>query len=160
MIDNPPQDNLPVRILILEDCADRRSVMEDCLSDRFPQYGVRFFLTAPEMVEYLKEQTVDDLMLISLDHDLEPPPNQPGSDPGCGRDVADCLSTMKPVCPVVIHTTNNPAGDGMRFVLDDAGWTTIRIVPYDGEQWIGETWFRGVRNAIVRSVSPTADLPV
>ena len=37
----------PIRILILEDDAERRLVMSECLTDRFPQYEVAFFETAP-----------------------------------------------------------------------------------------------------------------
>lgn len=150
---------LPTRILILEDDAERRRVMGECLLDRFPQYEVRFFVDAPSMVAWLQADAGPELVLISLDHDLEPSPEHKGVDPGTGRDVADCLAGLRPGCPIVVHTTNTTAGDGMQSVLDEAGWTTIRIVPYDAERWIGETWFRAARNAIVGSVQRRAEIP-
>lgn len=137
------------RILILEDDLERQRVMRACLDDRFPQYAARFFATASAMIEYISRHDVDELLLISLDHDLEPIDGSTGEGPGTGRDVADCLAERRPRCPVIIHTTNAPAAVGMQAVLADAGWTTIRVAPYDAERWIRESWFRAARNAIV-----------
>lgn len=148
----------PTRILILEDDAERRRVMGECLSDRFPQYGVRFFVDAPSMIAYLQAETGPEILLISLDHDLEPTEESRSTDPGTGRDIADCLAARRPMCPVIVHTTNAPAGDGMQLLLEESGWVTIRVVPYDAERWIGETWFRAVRNAIVGSVPSRAEI--
>lgn len=147
------QSPIPSRILILEDDAERQRVMTECLADRFPQYGVIFFNAAPPMIEYLSRNDISELLLISLDHDLEPVVESGGDDPGTGRDVADCLAGRRPVCPVIVHTTNAPAAVGMQAALEESGWSTIRVAPYSGVRWIGETWFRAVRNAIVDSVA-------
>lgn len=151
--------DFPIRILILEDDAERRRVMAECLLDRLPQFGVRFFIDAPSMIAWLHADSGPELVLISLDHDLEPSPENGHHDAGTGRDVADCLAALRPSCPIVIHTTNTLAGDGMQAILDDAGWMTIRVIPYDAERWIGETWFRAVRNAIVGSVPRRTEIP-
>jgi len=155
------QSNPPIvdRILILEDNAERRHAMQDCLGDRFPQYGALVFESAPPMIEYLSRDDIPEPLLISLDHDLEFPAGR-GGDPGTGRDVADCLAERRPICPVIIHTTNATAAVGMRSVLDESGWSTIRITPYDADRWIGETWFRAVRNAIVDAAGNRVDVPV
>lgn len=149
MIQQPSNSRKAIRILILEDDAERRQVMSDCLADRFAQYGVAFFETAPAMIKYVNECDPDTLLLISLDHDLE---CVDGGDPGTGRDVADCLAARSPTCPVIIHSTNAPAAVGMQTVLDDSGWETVRVAPYDSVRWIGETWFQSARNAIVDDV--------
>lgn len=153
-----PSATHPTRILILEDDAERRRVMGECLSDRFPQYGVQYFGDAPSMIAYLEAETGPEILLISLDHDLEPAEENRASDPGTGRDVADCLAGRRPTCPVIVHTTNAPAGNGMQSLLEESGWVTIRVVPYDAERWIGETWFRAVRNAIVGSVPSRTEI--
>ena len=87
---------------------------------------------------------------ISLDHDLEP--MSPGDgDPGTGRMVADLLAGFRPTCPVIIHTTNRLAADGMEFVLADGGWAVERIMPYENCRWIAGAWLPIVRKAIVSS---------
>lgn len=146
------------RILILEDDFERQRVMRECLDDRFPQYGARFFTTANAMIDYLSQNVGEELLLISLDHDLEPIDGAMAEDPGTGRDVAGCLAERRPRCPVIIHTTNALAAVAMQAVLSEAGWTTIRVAPYDAERWIRETWFRAARNAIVDAAG--AGVPV
>lgn len=139
-----------MQIIILEDDDERRQHMLNCLSDRFPQYGVRFFVSATEMLDDLQQIDLNDVVLIALDHDLEMIPAEDGRliDPGDGRDVASFLARQIPTCPIVIHTTNAPAGDSMQAALRDSGWKTLRVVPYGYHEWISQTWFRAVRKAI------------
>jgi hypothetical protein len=105
------------------------------------------------MLSHLQSSGLDGLRLIVLDHDLELLPAADGQlvDPGTGRDVADYLAAQAPVCPIVIHTTNAPAGVGMQTVLEEAGWTVTRVVPYGSHEWIGQTWLRAVRDAITET---------
>lgn len=142
-----------MRIVILEDNKDRQATMLSCLNDRFHQHEVVFFENAREMCEFLMEN-LPSVLLISLDHDLELLPGADTRlvDPGTGRDVADFLAAQPPTFPIVVHTTNTAAGDGMEFLLRDAGWEVRRVHPYDDLAWIPEAWFRVVRNAIVESV--------
>ena len=139
-----------MQLLILEDNEDRRRQMQACLDGRFPQLAVRFHVSAGDMLEALGLINLDDVALISLDHDLELLPTDDGKliDPGDGRDVAGYLAQQPPSCPVVIHTTNTHAGDTMQAMLDEAGWTTSRVVPYGDLEWIPQIWIRAVRNTI------------
>jgi NAD+-processing family protein with receiver domain len=56
---------------------------------------------------------------ISLDHDLPLPIELDGrrSDPGTGRMVADYLAYQPPVCPVIVHSSNDHFAPGMLMVL-------------------------------------------
>jgi CheY-like chemotaxis protein len=151
--EHPPLNlkaGLPMQIIILEDNDERRQHIRSCLADHFPQYDLRFFVSATEMLDDLRRIDLNDVVLIALDHDLELLPTDDGRmvDPGDGRDVANSLAGRTPTCPVIIHTTNTPAGDSMRAVLRESGWKTLRVVPYGCHEWISQTWFRAVRKAI------------
>lgn len=144
-----------MKILILEDNADRRSAMQSCLRGRFHQYESVFLADAGEMWTYL-ENNLAMALIISLDHDLELGPQHNGkpNDPGTGRDVADFLAQQQPTCPIIIATTNSAAGDGMEFLLREAHWETHRVHPWGDLEWISTQWFRTLRNAIVASARP------
>lgn len=143
-----------MQIVILEDNAERRRLMRDAIVDRFPQYDLRFFITAGEAIVHLREN-YDNLLAIVLDHDLDliPVDGHRLIDPGSGRDVADFLASQPVVCPIIIHTTNGPAAVGMEAVLHDSGWKTYRVIPVGEFKWIPKLWLQTVRNAIVESVN-------
>src|SRR4051794_26033884 len=153
------------KIAILEDNAERAAAMQRCLQDRFYQFEVLFFHDAAAMCKFCEEH-LDEIIVIGLDHDLDLIPGPKGRwlYPGPGREVADYLAGKKPVCPVIIHTSNAVAADGMEMALQDAHWETHRIVPADDLDWIPTTWFRTIRRAIVRqtaaAASPTPQLPL
>jgi CheY-like chemotaxis protein len=144
------ENAMPMNIVILEDNEERRAAMAECLRERFPQYRVSFFATAPDAIEFLSTR-LDQTILISLDHDLDMIAGSDGRviDPGTGRDVANFLATQRAVCPVVIHTTNAPAAIGMQQCLCDAGWEPHCLAPYGHLTWIDEAWFPLIRRAIV-----------
>lgn len=148
-----PDMSSRLEIVILEDNLDRRVAMRDCLTERFPQFTVRFFVTAGETIAFL-HGNLARVIAIALDHDLDLIPVHPRRtlDPGTGRDVVDFLATQSPVCPVLIHSTNVSAVTGMRRELEESGWKTYRVIPTDGEAWIGNDWIIQLRNAIVESV--------
>ena len=134
-------------IVVLEDNSERIAAMEECLADKFPFFERRFFRTAPAALEWLADH-LPRAVCVSLDHDLEPATaNDP--DPGTGREVADFLAQRAGQCPVIIHSTNRIAAEGMEFVLHEAGWVVERVAPYDSCRWIGEAWLPRVRQAIV-----------
>src|SRR5262249_41102424 len=145
-------------IAILEDNEERRAVMRDCLTDRFPQFEVRFFDAADDMIDFL-DRHLPNTILISLDHDLELKHNPEGKaiDPGTGRQVADFLARRPPQCPVVIATTNSSAAVGMEMVLQEARWITYRVLPFNDLEWITAQWFPTVRRAIVASAPRTVE---
>ena len=139
------------QIVILEDCMERRRLMTDVLRDRFAQVGVLFFYTSGEAIVHLREN-MDRLLAVILDHDLEliEVDKHRLIDPGTGRDVADYLATQSPVCPVVVHSTNSPAAIGMLAALEDAGWSTERVIPVGEFKWIRTIWIKAVQDAITR----------
>jgi CheY-like chemotaxis protein len=144
-----------LKIVILEDNRDRQTVMQDCLSDRFHRYQAVFFDNAPEACDYLRANLASTLV-ISLDHDLELKAAIDGKlqDPGSGREVADFLAMQTPSCPVIIHSTNTAAGDGMQFVLEESKWETHRVHPYGDLEWIPSKWLRTLRDAVVANAKP------
>jgi CheY-like chemotaxis protein len=136
-------------IVVLEDNEDRIAAMRAVLQAKWPRYSVAMFETASGVIEFLKD-ALNDAIVISLDHDLELRPDGSGRmiDGGTGREVADYLASHKPVCPVVIHTTNSPAPVGMEMVLQEAGWKTYRVVPFDDLEWIPTDWKKAIGRAI------------
>lgn len=141
-------------IVILEDNQDRQRIMRDCLANLTADQPTQFFKTAFETIDWLKTH-LSDTGFIALDHDLEMlEGDDPRKlvDPGTGRDVANFLATQEPVCPVIIHTTNMPAGVGMEMALKEAGWATRRIVPYGDLEWIPEIWFPTVSKLLSLSL--------
>lgn len=147
---------MAMKIAILEDNVERQRAMASCLADRFYQYEAQFFDDASRMVDYLREH-LEDTIVLSLDHDLELKPASRGRwiDPGTGRDVADYLAKRPPACPIVIHTTNSPAAEGMAQVLQDAHWQTHRVIPFDDLSWIRSDWLRTMRRAILTMARPS-----
>jgi CheY-like chemotaxis protein len=141
---------MALKIVILEDNAERQAVMRACIADRFYTFDAHIFDDASEMIRYL-DTNLADTLVISLDNDLElkPGPDGRSIDPGEGRQVAEYLAKQKPVCPVIIHTTNSNAADAMTEMLGAAGWKIRRVVPFDDMNWITTAWFAAMRRAIV-----------
>ena len=138
------------KIIILEDNADRRTAMRACIADRFYTFDTHFFDEAAEMIDFLRGN-LSEALVIALDNDLDMKPGPDGRaiDVGEGRHVADFLATRAPVCPVVIHTSNSNAAVAMTETLRAAGWKTRRVLPFDDTQWIADEWFFAVRRALV-----------
>jgi hypothetical protein len=129
-----------MRIAILEDDERRTAAMRQVLRAAVSAAAV-VFDNAPDMNAWLRSE-LDGLDLLCLDHDLGPNRARDGQtfDPGIGRDVVDYLITQPPACPVLIHSTNVPAANGMLFALLDAGWVTERVSPYNDMEWIAGIW--------------------
>jgi hypothetical protein len=145
---------MAMKIVILEDNAERQVAMRACLEDRFYTFEHRFFAEAKAMIGYL-EDYLQETITISLDHDLDSSLDSEGRsvDSGTGRDVADFLAGQLPVCPVVIHTSNTVSALGMEKALRDAHWTTHRVVPFDDLAWIQLDWSPTMRRVIVGSAT-------
>ena len=135
----------PPRIAILDDEERRCVAMREVVSQLAPGAELHFFDNAPDMIEWLKGE-LSSLALISLDHDLGPNRERDGEvfDPGNGRDVVECLCTCQPVCPVLVHSSNSPAAQGMCFALENAGWHNQRVFPFDDVEWIASEWHDAV----------------
>jgi hypothetical protein len=134
---------------ILEDNLDRQRAMRAELATCFPDVEPLFWDETGPMIAWLKLHLAE-VVCIALDHDLELKPTGDGRwfDPGTGRDVADYLAEKRPVCGVIVHSTNGPAADGMQFLLQDAGWNVGRIQPYGDLEWVAESWMPLVRERV------------
>ena len=139
------------KILILEDDSRRIEAMQRLLASEQPQLSQHIFPTASEVISFYTQHK-SEIALIALDHDLEDVYDSSGNqvDPGTGRDVSDFLSSQKASCPLIIHSTNRTAVDGMEFELVESGWQVERIAPYADLEWIQEAWMpaiaRGLRS--------------
>ncbi|QDU96244.1 cyclic-phosphate processing receiver domain-containing protein [Lignipirellula cremea] len=138
-----------MRITILDDEPCRLEAMQAVLDRLEDPPNVFTFDNAPDMIEWLKDHSAS-CDLICLDHDLGPNRTRDGTDfdPGIGRDVADFLAKCKPVCPIVIHTTNTEARPGMIAVLEEAGWQVAYVSPYEDLLWVCEIWASEVRQRL------------
>jgi ADP-ribosylglycohydrolase len=85
-------------------------------------------------------------VLISLDHDLNPPPGAT-TDPGTGLDVAKFLAACRPACPLIIHSTNADRAYSMHNELRFADWIAERVGPI-GSDWIEILWLRKAREFV------------
>ena len=132
-------------IAILDDEAERRAAMHSALGKHLPNVEVIFFDNAPDMIEWLPEG-LETVRLLSLDHDLGSIRDRGGErfDPGIGRDVVDVLEQREPCCPVIIHSSNGPAADGMLYALQFAGWGAEREYPHNDLAWIETHWIERV----------------
>ena len=61
---------MAMKIVILEDNADRQAVMRECLADRFYTFEAHFFDDSCEMIRFLDAHLAETI-LISLDNDLD-----------------------------------------------------------------------------------------
>lgn len=86
--------------------------------------------------------------MISLDHDLNP---QPGAaqDPGTGLEVAKFLTECRPVCPLIIHSTNADRAYSMHNELRFADWIAERVGPI-GNDWIEKMWLPKTREFLAQ----------
>lgn len=115
--------------------------MAAILSRKYCDCRLVYFDNAPDTIDWF-QSNLSTAGLISLDHDLGANRVRNGAefDPGTGRDVADWLASQQPVCPIIIHSTNDLAVPGMRGVLEESGWNCRCVTPYGDLDWIGEVW--------------------
>jgi len=127
-------------ILILEDNDERIARFEKTVA-ALGGHQLKIWRDAPAMIAQC-EAFFPDAVLISLDHDLNP---QPGvtTDPGTGLDVAKFMAECRPVCPVIIHSTNADRAHSMHNELRFADWIAERVGPI-GNDWIETMWLRKV----------------
>jgi CheY-like chemotaxis protein len=144
--------NPPGAIFLLEDNPARLAEMLDVLREVFPDHVVHVEDDSNSAIRWLTENQprVD---LISFDHDLDSVPrneSQP-TDHGCGRDVVNFLATCSPTCPVIIHTSNAMAGDGMFYELKYSKWPVVRVYPHDHHDWVKSDWKSALLQLIQQS---------
>ena len=129
-------------ILILEDNENRIAGFERVVAMLGDGFELKIWRDAPSMIAEC-EQHFSSVALISLDHDLNP---QPGAttDPGTGLDAAKFLAQCRPVCAVIIHTTNVERAYSMHNELRFANWVADRVGPI-GTDWIEKFWLPKAR---------------
>jgi CheY-like chemotaxis protein len=132
-------------ILILEDNEDRIRNFQNAVASLGEDFSVKIWNDAPTMIAELSSK-LNQACLISLDHDLNPQPNVT-TDPGTGLEVAEFLTKQKPICPVLIHSTNHEKAWSMHNELRFAGWPVDRVGPI-GDDWIQCLWLPKVKSLL------------
>ncbi len=130
-------------ILILEDSPERRNAFELAIATiAVLELQPIFWDSAPKMIDDLSSY-LGDTAVISLDYDLVP--HSKSETPGNGLDVCRHLETIDPVCPILLHTSNETAVWPMLTSLGRNNWPTqwVRHEPV-GELWIGRKWLPSV----------------
>lgn len=139
-------------ILILEDDTSRIEVMKSWLQDRLYMFEPHFFEQPSEMIEMVKQRS-DEILAVSLDHDLNelclparfPPDERP--DP-TGMDVVNFLEQQLPTFPVLVHSSNHRAAEKMVRCFKKRQWPVDRVIPFDDTSWIGDEWLPKLRKMI------------
>jgi hypothetical protein len=148
---------MPRVLVLLEDDPRRAAAMIEVVQSALRLPVVQHD-NAPDMVEWL-EANLDGAVLIALDHDLGPSRSRDGQrfEPGIGRAVADFLAERSPTCPVVIHSSNAPAAEGMRICLEAGGWAVTRVYPFDDLAWMERDWLPEVQRLVGEQGSEAID---
>jgi ADP-ribosylglycohydrolase len=129
-------------ILILEDNDERISAFQETVATLGADLELKVWYDAPSMIAEA-EEFFPTAALISLDHDLNPKPGMT-AEPGTGVDVAKFLAGCRPVCPVIIHSTNADRAYSMHNELRFSDWIVERVGPI-GTDWIETIWLRKAR---------------
>ena len=101
--------------------------------------------TVPESIEWLSKNK-QQITMFSLDNDLYVPEYQ--GDEGEGWILCEWIAANLVKHPVLVHSTNIHAADKMRDICEQAGWQYRIIPPYNGFEWIHESWIQGVNEFI------------
>jgi ADP-ribosylglycohydrolase len=132
-------------ILILEDNEERIANFKTAVAQLGSDFDVKFWRDAHSMCKEC-EKSFPTAALISLDHDLNAIPGTT-MDPGTGLEVAKFLAENRPVCPVIIHSTNADRAWSMYNELRFADWIVERVGPI-GDDWVGTIWLRKAREFV------------
>ncbi len=114
-------------ILILEDNDERIAGFEAAVAKLGDGFELKIWQDAYSMIAEC-EVFFPTVALISLDHDLNPQP-EVTTDPGTGLDVAKFLAACRPVCPLIIHSTNVDRAYSMHNELRFADWSAGESAP-------------------------------
>jgi hypothetical protein len=134
-------------LLMLEDDAERLHRFQEVARALDPNIPIMIWRNAKVMIREVTTH-LPNARLISLDHDLEP--DEDGSDPGDGLEIAKFLASQPIVRPVIIHSSNRLRSDWMAGEFELAGWPFGRVAPI-GDDWIEVDWRCAVKNLIARS---------
>lgn len=132
--------------MMLEDSSDRIERFVKAIRRIDPSMPLKVWRNAFEMIREI-EPYLSEAKLISLDHDLEPLPDDP-PDLGDGVIVAKALAAFKQPCEVIIHSSNVARSGWMAGEFELAGWSYRRVAPI-GERWIEEYWRPIAREVLI-----------
>src|SRR4051794_4035434 len=121
-------------ILILEDSNSRLTALRQALTNLGRDFAVRGWSDAPRMIAEM-ESYLPEAKLISLDWHLRP---VSAPDPGTGYDVMRPLCKLKPVAPVILHSSAILESTIMRDGLRAAGWQAEQVLLMQNEQVTSE----------------------
>lgn len=133
-------------LTILEDNEDRIREFERAVAS-LGGFQLHLWRNAHRMIAECLP-LLQNCLLISLDHDLNTE-SANADDPGTGLEVAKFLARQKPICPVIIHTSNTEGRWSMHNELRFGEWTA-EIIPPIGEGWIQNSWLPKAKILIVR----------
>jgi hypothetical protein len=132
-------------IAILEDNPERVEVMTRWLTDRLGMYD-RFISDDPDTLILHIRPRMEDVVVLSLDHDLH---DRPDADTTVtGMMVVEFLLTHPPAFPILIHSSNRVDADRMQRRLLRNRWHVGMVIPFDDTNWIGDDWYPAVRKAL------------
>ena len=131
------------QILILDDAVDRLEQFRASVANWPKPMDVRSWRTAGDFIREV-ESHLPHAALISLDHDLYVDGDE---DPGDGLDAARFLATLRPVCPVIVHSSNVDRSLQMVGELENGGWDAVRVAAI-GRRWAENDWSVEVRSRI------------
>jgi len=149
-------------ILILEDDPSRIEVMKSWLQDRLYMFEHYFFDQPSDLIELVKQRS-DDVLAVSLDHDLNEiclsARHLPGdrTDDPTGMDVVAFLEQQPPQFPVLIHSSNHRAAEKMVRCFKKRHWSVDRVIPFDDTAWIGDEWLPKLRKMIEKHYAQLAE---
>jgi hypothetical protein len=131
-------------IAILEDNGPRVAEMRAWLAETLSDCEAVFFDNANEIIAWLSEH-LGRASLISLDHDLLlRTADGRWVDGGTGREVVAFLVGSAPACPVLVHSSNEVAAQGMLGALRKNKWKCAQVRPYEDVAWIRQAWAEAV----------------
>jgi hypothetical protein len=138
-------------IAVLEDDRGRVEVMAQWLKDRLWMYD-HFFSDDPDTLIAHIRPRLNDVLVVSLDHDLHSRPD--GNTEVTGMRVAEFLATIPASFPVLIHSTNEHEAGRMKHILKQKGWSVRSVVPFDDTNWIGVEWYPTLKKALRSNATP------
>jgi hypothetical protein len=122
-------------ILILEDSQSRLIALKQAITSLGADFCVRVWSDAPRMIAEM-ESYLPESKLISLDWHLRP---VSAPEPGTGYDVMRHLCKLKPVAPVILHSSAILESAIMRDELQTAGWRAEQVILMENQQ-VATSW--------------------
>ena len=124
-------------IILLEDNDERILQFESAIAHLGADYKLRVWRDTTRMMAELHD-VLADAALISLDHDLNKE-HLDSPDPGDGVEVAEFLSRLPMLCPVILHTSNTERVWSMHNAFRFGGWQAEQVAPH-GDEWVIRSW--------------------